>query len=174
MADLEEKETFLGSRSAQDEHSALPPRSRRSSKRGWVLTIAAALLALAVSYLVVSDSGKWGSRRYAAALSEADEMREGCDVGLQQSKLWQAPAVSYALCVPNASIPKLPPPAANELRFVVLGDWGRDGMCCQRDVAHRLDEVAANWTPSFLLNMGDNFYPVGITAPDDPQIASSW
>lgn len=168
--DDSEVEDPLISRATSDQS---PPRI--CSRTTWACTLSIlSALSIAVAYAIAGDSGQWGSRRYAEALSSSDELREGCDAGLRLRKLWHLPPISHALCVPDAATPALPPAVPNELRFVVLGDWGRDGMCCQRDVALRISEVASTWAPHFLINVGDNFYPAGIRAPDDPQIASSW
>lgn len=130
------------------------------------------LIALALTYLITGDAGRWGARRYANALADVQLLRDDCDAGLQRSRMGQAPPISTALCAANAEAPPLP--RRSGLRFVAVGDWGRDGMCCQRDVAHRLSQVQSNWAPKFVLNLGDSFYPAGISSADDPQIASSW
>ena len=33
--------------------------------------------------------------------------------------------------------------SANAIPFVVVGDWGRDGYCCQRDVAYELNRIGS-------------------------------
>jgi hypothetical protein len=56
-----------------------------------------------------------------------------------------------------------------EIRFLVVGAWGRDGFCCQLDVADEMATTAANFTPSFVANVGDSFYSHGIIYPEDDQ-----
>jgi len=58
--------------------------------------------------------------------------------------------------------------------FLVIGDWGRDGMCCQRDVALEMDLSAAKIDADFVINTGDNFYPRGLPSATDEQVKTSW
>lgn len=110
-------------------------------------------------YFFAGDQGRWGSRGYARMQRGVQLRRRECDTGLQISRMGRDPPVSHALCVERSVVPKLP--AHNgALKFLVIGDWGRDGMCCQRDVANRMAEVAASWSPEFVMNTGDNFYKV--------------
>jgi tartrate-resistant acid phosphatase type 5 len=57
---------------------------------------------------------------------------------------------------------------------MVVGDWGRDGMCCQRDVAVEMGVAAVNFTPGFVANVGDSFYPSGLGGVRDEQVDTSW
>lgn len=54
-----------------------------------------------------------------------------------------------------------------EVRFLVLGDWGREGSRTQREVARRLGMAAEEGT-DFVITTGDNFYERGVTSVDDP------
>lgn len=56
-------------------------------------------------------------------------------------------------------------PAA--LCFLALGDWGRDGQFEQIPVARQMGESAARLHASFVLTVGDNFYPDGVLKNDD-------
>jgi len=125
-------------------------------------------------YIYTDDSGRWPARKYARTIVETEVLREECDDGLQESRLGRSPPISNALCVANGLVPALPPHKTAVLRLLAIGDWGRDGMCCQRDVALRMADATEAWKPEFILNTGDNFYHDGINSPDDPQIASSW
>uniref|UniRef100_A0A7S1T6Y3 Calcineurin-like phosphoesterase domain-containing protein n=1 Tax=Compsopogon caeruleus TaxID=31354 RepID=A0A7S1T6Y3_9RHOD len=64
--------------------------------------------------------------------------------------------------------------AGSELRFFVIGDWGRDGWCCQTDVGYEMARAAEVVKPAFLLNVGDNFYQTGVASVDDEQWQTSW
>lgn len=73
------------------------------------------------------------------------------------------PASSEASFLTNASI-----------RVASIGDWGRDGWCCQRDVAQELAKAAEKINVSAILNVGDNFYPNGLKNPGDAQVKTSF
>lgn len=62
----------------------------------------------------------------------------------------------------------------DSINFVVIGDWGRDGMCCQRDVAVEMGYAARSIGASAVLNTGDNFYPLGIPSATHEQVKTSW
>jgi len=47
---------------------------------------------------------------------------------------------------------------SSALSFLVLGDFGRDGMCCQRDVALEMALAAKATKPQLVLNLGDAIY----------------
>lgn len=57
----------------------------------------------------------------------------------------------------------------NSINFLVVGDWGRNGKFHQKDVAHQMGLEAAKNHTSFVLSMGDNFYPDGVISTTDPQ-----
>lgn len=57
----------------------------------------------------------------------------------------------------------------NSINFLVVGDWGRNGEFNQKDVANEMGEEAAKNHTSFILSMGDNFYPDGVISTTDPQ-----
>ena len=63
------------------------------------------------------------------------------------------------------SIPK------EQLRFIVLGDFGRDGFCCQSDVALEMNRIP---NVSFIVSTGDSFYESGVTSITDEQVKTSW
>uniref|UniRef100_A0A7S3LSH2 Calcineurin-like phosphoesterase domain-containing protein n=1 Tax=Aplanochytrium stocchinoi TaxID=215587 RepID=A0A7S3LSH2_9STRA len=60
------------------------------------------------------------------------------------------------------------------VNFLVVGDWGRNGHCCQRDVAHEMAKTSKALMTNFTISTGDNFYSKGITDKDSEQIDSSW
>ena len=57
----------------------------------------------------------------------------------------------------------------NSINFLVVGDWGRNGEFHQKDVAHQMGLEATKNHSSFILSMGDNFYPDGVISTTDPQ-----
>jgi hypothetical protein len=65
-------------------------------------------------------------------------------------------------------------PLSTSVRFLVVGDWGRDGFCCQRDVAHEMARAAATVRPDFIANSGDSFYEYGLESENEEQIKTSW
>ena len=65
-----------------------------------------------------------------------------------------------------------PPNAAARLersaiRCLVLGDWG-SGNALQRQVAEGMQSFAGRIHPQFVISTGDNFYPGGVSSPQDP------
>jgi hypothetical protein len=57
----------------------------------------------------------------------------------------------------------------SSINFLVVGDWGRNGEFHQKDVAHQMGLEAEKNHTSFVLSMGDNFYPDGVISTTDPQ-----
>lgn len=69
----------------------------------------------------------WGPRSYAKSMRGEQKHRRECDSGLQVARLGLTPPVSQALCVIKSITPNLPP-HSKALKFLAIGDWGRDGM----------------------------------------------
>jgi len=84
--------------------------------------------------------------------------------------------VSHKYCVNHTSLDTFATKADGEdvLSFLVIGDWGRDGMCCQRDVAVQMGRAAEVTGAATVLNTGDNFYPIGIPSITAEQVVTSW
>ncbi|CAI5990303.1 unnamed protein product [Closterium sp. NIES-64] len=59
-------------------------------------------------------------------------------------------------------------------RFLVLGDWGRDGEYNQSLVATQMARVAADMAPQFVISTGDNFYDSGIADVAAQQFTTSF
>jgi acid phosphatase len=57
----------------------------------------------------------------------------------------------------------------NSFRFIVMGDWGKNGQSAQQDVADWMGVAAAQIGAKCVLALGDNFYPSGVASPEDPQ-----
>jgi len=55
----------------------------------------------------------------------------------------------------------------NSLNFLLLGDWGRGGSFYQVSVANQMRAEAVKKQVDFVLSMGDNFYPAGVSSVDD-------
>ncbi len=60
------------------------------------------------------------------------------------------------------------------LRFLAVGDWGRDGASHQRDVAAQMGRTAQAIDARFILSVGDNFYENGVASTQDPQWKTSF
>ncbi len=55
----------------------------------------------------------------------------------------------------------------NSINFLLLGDWGRSGSFFQKRVANQMRKEANKTPVDFVLSMGDNFYPSGVSSTDD-------
>jgi hypothetical protein len=60
------------------------------------------------------------------------------------------------------------------LSFIAIGDWGRGGLYGQQETAITLAHWAASANVSFIVSVGDNFYPTGVSGVTDPQFDTSW
>ena len=66
--------------------------------------------------------------------------------------------------------------------FMVIGDWGYDGVAhgnvgrhCQGVIASRMhQEFTELGDVKFVINVGDSFYPGGVTSKDDSAWHSKW
>ena len=54
-----------------------------------------------------------------------------------------------------------------ELHFIVVGDWGQGGTQEQRSVARTMQRSASLTPARFVISVGDNFYPQGVSATSD-------
>lgn len=147
--------------------------------RGPILRVAAIAFALSLlAILVAIDSVRTNvARRYPAAIRWNYVSSAQCDAALGRRKFWVLDVVSSdEMCVDHTE-PEHPPVVAEPgLRFLIIGDWGRDGMCCQGDVAYEMAKTArlSNPKPSFVVSTGDNFYLSGIETSKDGQVDRSW
>jgi len=71
--------------------------------------------------------------------------------------------------LPDPPAPETLPavPFGPSLDILVLGDWGT-GEEGQRAMARTMAETHRESPPAFVLTVGDNFYPDGVTGTDDP------
>jgi tartrate-resistant acid phosphatase type 5 len=53
------------------------------------------------------------------------------------------------------------------LKFIVFGDWGRNGEDNQKEVAAEMGIVAEKFKPEFIVSTGDNIYPNGVRSTMD-------
>jgi tartrate-resistant acid phosphatase type 5 len=53
------------------------------------------------------------------------------------------------------------------LKFIVFGDWGRNGEDNQKAVAIQMGKTAKKFKPEFIVSTGDNFYPNGVRSTGD-------
>ena len=60
------------------------------------------------------------------------------------------------------------------LSFLAMGDWGAHGTLEQRRVAQQMGVVAEALKAEFVLALGDNFYPDGVSSASDRQFVTSW
>jgi len=54
------------------------------------------------------------------------------------------------------------------VHFMAIGDWGRNGADHQLPVARQMGKWATENPNDFILSLGDNFYPSGVTSEHDP------
>lgn len=64
--------------------------------------------------------------------------------------------------------------AGSGARFLVVGDWGRDGASHQREVAAAMGRAAQQSGARFIVSVGDNFYENGVRSARDRQWKTSF
>ncbi len=62
----------------------------------------------------------------------------------------------------------------DSFNFIVLGDFGRVGDYYQRDVAREMGQATIVLDASFIVSVGDNFYPDGVESTQDYHWISSF
>lgn len=144
---------------------------RRSTCATFFGLLALALLAAAILDMYRGDDG---ARRYERLMSQLQIAAKACDQGLGRTDWRGNRIVSESLCLSHTGQSRLGEFPDAELRFFVIGDWGRDGMCCQHDVAKEMGVAGLSFNPSFVANVGDSFYPRGLKSVKDAQVDSSW
>ncbi|KAJ8554105.1 hypothetical protein K7X08_024783 [Anisodus acutangulus] len=60
------------------------------------------------------------------------------------------------------------------LRYLVVGDWGRKGDYNQSVVALQMGRIGDKLDIDFVVSTGDNFYDNGLTGEDDPKFLQSF
>jgi hypothetical protein len=56
-----------------------------------------------------------------------------------------------------------------KLSFFAVGDWGQRGSDPQKKVAAAMTQIAEERAPTFIISLGDNFYPNGVVSAADEQ-----
>jgi tartrate-resistant acid phosphatase type 5 len=87
--------------------------------------------------------------------------------------LWLA-RPAHGTLYPAQGTPAQASDQPDEVRFLVVGDWGRNGRHHQRDVAAQMAQVARQRRCRFVISVGDNFYEDGVQSADDPQWRASF
>ncbi len=82
-----------------------------------------------------------------------------------------APLLVGASVLPAPLLAGLP---TQTLKFLVVGDWGRDGKHSQRDVAQQMGRTATSIGSRFTVSTGDNFYLLGVSSTTDRQWETSF
>jgi tartrate-resistant acid phosphatase type 5 len=59
-------------------------------------------------------------------------------------------------------------------KFIVFGDWGRNGEDNQKKVARQMGAAAKKFKPEFIVSTGDNFYPNGVRSTLDHNWLASY
>ncbi|KAH9261911.1 hypothetical protein BASA81_000567 [Batrachochytrium salamandrivorans] len=109
-------------------------------------------------------------------LPVALQSHQSCDSSLSASYSSGNRTVSYEMCALHllTNNPEFTSKEPDEITFLVFGDFGRDGFCCQRDVAWEMHRAAAGLI-SFVVNTGDSFYVHGLrSAAKDEQVNTSF
>ena len=70
-------------------------------------------------------------------------------------------AVAAADLVESPAPPSLPPTGPKSLRFLAVGDWGKDNVGEYAD-ADGMETIASKIGANFTVMLGDNFYTTGI------------
>jgi tartrate-resistant acid phosphatase type 5 len=60
------------------------------------------------------------------------------------------------------------------LKFMVFGDWGRNGEDNQKQVAREMGIIAKKFKPELIISTGDNFYPNGVRSTRDHNWLASY
>ena len=71
----------------------------------------------------------------------------------------------------NSYVKRVPDQIAS---FVAIGDFGRDGFCCQLDVAKEMSYAATKLGVQSVINLGDAFYERGLQDHTDVQVRTSF
>lgn len=111
--------------------------------------------------------------RLGAAVAARDVRSAG--LVLDEQKLLQQ--TRYGIALP--SFMRVPPPsfsavpAGKPIRVLAFGDFGT-GSAAQKQTAAAMVAYHKTHPFDFGLTLGDNFYPRGLTSPDDPRWQTQW
>ncbi|CAK9148657.1 unnamed protein product [Ilex paraguariensis] len=76
----------------------------------------------------------------------------------------------------TAELPRFhhPVKADGSLSFLVVGDWGRQGLYNQSEVAIQMGVIGEKLDIDFVISTGDNFYEDGLKSINDPAFSDSF
>lgn len=112
---------------------------------------------------------------YANAVMDAERQAAKCDKALGKKRFWWFSVVrGTERCVSHAGARVGWQRARGNYTFAAVGDWGRDGLCCQVDVADEIERMVRMVGVGYVLSTGDNFYEKGIGSWKDEQVDRSW
>lgn len=88
---------------------------------------------------------------------------------IRRRELLKATAAGLILTNPALAQALAPPATESEISFLAIGDWGNPkfDMDAKR-VAEAMARVAGEQRAQFILAVGDNLYPSGVSTVDDP------
>ena len=108
-----------------------------------------------------------GARRLSA-LANDDIIRANPGAGMASDRFTRREIVAAAPLVLVAPTLLRAQRAPDKVwRFLVIGDWGRDGREDQRRTALAMEHVAAEKHTEFVVSTGDNFYHWGVWSATD-------
>lgn len=90
----------------------------------------------------------------------------------RRSLLAATSALASGLTLRPAFAQSAQPPAG--FSFLALGDWGSRGIAPQRAVAAAMAQAAKQAQARFIVALGDNFYPSGVSSIVDPHWQESF
>jgi tartrate-resistant acid phosphatase type 5 len=78
--------------------------------------------------------------------------------------------------LPASLLAETPPQFAlsDGFKFLIFGDWGRQGEQDQVEVAAQMASSSQKLNPRFIVSVGDNFYENGVQSVDDPHWQKSF
>jgi hypothetical protein len=160
MADEEGARLYppLGGNGGSGGGASLAPSTERIGRRTACVALSATAAAVLLGVLVSLAAGPGVAAEVAG---EEEAMAAPPVRAMDGSGRWYD-------CPPGAAS------GSNSVRFLVLGDWGRQGNDNQRRVADAMADVSACLKPSYIISTGDNFYPEGLLSADDAQFARSF
>ena len=110
----------------------------------------------------IADARSDRSSTERSALADADERWIMLERGATLPAFMRHPPPVFSVKAASASI-----------RVVAIGDFG-SGLQGQRDVAAAIVKMGRKQPFDFGLTLGDNFYPSGMTGPEDPRWHDWW
>ena len=121
-----------------------------------VLVVAASIAG--ITYFVMTSNASKTSKDDAGKVSKDDD---DCSAALAGPHIYHG-----EFCAKHSSTAQFPfrKLDGDTMSLVVIGDFGRDGLCCQNDVAMEMALASDQLSKTRgVISVGDNFYPNGIT-----------